>query len=152
VQPNTVQRDRRGSGGPRGILPLVISQYMACGGLPTPNTGANPTSLSTLRGIVTNSSHGHNSLTTWPSLTWSRDEDRNNLGRYWWFGVAGILKGAWTLGCRRCRWADNCLQDQHSSMRLWCPLLGLPMATPQSRARPLEAAPQSRIHSPAAAS
>jgi len=56
------------------------------------NTGANSTLLSTLHGIVTNSPHGCNSLTTRSSLTWSRDEERNNLGRYWWFGVTGILK------------------------------------------------------------
>ena len=91
---NTVQRARCTSSGPHGILPLVISQYMTCVDLPAPDTGANSTSLSTLRGIVTNALHGHNPLTMRSSLTWSWDEDGNNLGRYWWFGVTGILKGA----------------------------------------------------------
>ena len=69
------------SSGPRGILPLVVSQYMTCVNLPAPNTGANSASLSTLRGIVTNSLHGRNPLTTRSSLTWVLGRGREQLGK-----------------------------------------------------------------------
>jgi len=91
---SATQRARRASSGPHDTLPPVVPQYMTCGNLPAPDTGANLTSLSTLHGIIINSLHGCNPLTTWSSLTWSWDKDRNNLGRYWWFGVTGILNGA----------------------------------------------------------
>ena len=52
------------TGRPRGSLLLVVSQHMA------------------QHGRLDTDSHGRNSLTTLSSLTWSRDEAKNNLGRY----------------------------------------------------------------------
>ena len=117
----------------------------------TPNTTANLTSLSALSDIIINSLHGRNSLATPLSLglgtmTGTTGEGIDS------FEVTGVVKGAWSVGCRRtCCWTDSCRHDQQpqASGHRSCPLLDPPMTAPQSRA---PAAPQSRAHRPSTVS